>query len=251
VGDIDLSQYCREVEEHLTRVNGGHLVRIVGGGFGLVQQWAEAGMPLSVVCRGIDRKAERHSRGASRRPLRIEFCDADVREVYDEWRRAVGLPRGFADAGVPADADSGPAEAGLSAKAEADPGSKRPSLTKHLDRVIDRLSRAAGRVDLPDAFQQAIGDILNDVAALRDAARGARGEARDGLAAQLDPIDRRLIAAARAAAGADALTVLEANAAAELAGFRDRLVGGAWTHAIGATVDRLLRDRYGLPTIGL
>jgi hypothetical protein len=237
VGDIDLSQYCRDVEEHLTRVNGGHLVRIVGGGFGLVQQWAEAGMPLSVVCRGIDRKAERHSRGPARRPLRIEFCDADVREVYDEWRRAVGLPRG------------GPAETELSAEAENET-SKRPSLTKHLDRVVDRLGRAAGRVDLPEAFQQAIGDILNDVAALRDSAKGARGEARDAFASQLEPIDQRLIAAARAATGPDDAIALQARAAAELGGFRDRLLGDAWTHAIDATVDRLLRDRYGLPTIG-
>lgn len=233
-----MSQYCRDVEEHLTRVNGGHLVRIVGGGFELIQGWAEAGMPLSVVCRGIDRKAERHNRGTSRRPLRplrIEFCDADVRDVYDEWRRAVGIPR------------TGPTDAETSATADEAP--KRPSLTKQLDRIIERLGRAAGRVDLPGAFQEAIGDILNDVVALRDAAKGARGETREALASQLEPIDQRLIVAARDAAGAEALAALETQAAIELAGFRDRLAGDAWRHAVDATVARLLRDRFGLPTL--
>jgi hypothetical protein len=53
----DLGEYCRRVEDHLTRVNAGHLVRIVGPGFALVRQWADAGVPLSVVYRGIDLKA--------------------------------------------------------------------------------------------------------------------------------------------------------------------------------------------------
>ena len=90
---VDVGDYCRQVEDHLTRVNAGHLVRIVGPGFELVRQWAEEGMPLSVVFRGIDLRAERHRAGKSRRPLRIEFCEADVRDLFDGWRRAVGLPR--------------------------------------------------------------------------------------------------------------------------------------------------------------
>ena len=234
MGEIDLSQYFRDVEEHLTRVNGGNLVRIVGTGFELVRGWAEAGLPLSVVCRGIDRKAERHSRGVSRRPLRIEFCDTDVREVYDDWRRAVGIPSAHA--------------IGIDTVA-ADEPRKRPSLTKQMDRMVDRLARAAGRMDLPESFQQALGDVLGDVVALREAAKGARGEARDALAAQLEPIGQRLMASAREASGPEAVSSLEAQAADELAGFRDRLSGDAWRQAIDATVARLLRDRYGLPEI--
>jgi hypothetical protein len=68
---VDVAEYCRRVEDHLTRVNAGHLVRIVGPGFELVRGWAEAGVPLSVVFRGIELKAERHREGASTRPLRI------------------------------------------------------------------------------------------------------------------------------------------------------------------------------------
>jgi hypothetical protein len=233
VGPDELSEYCRDIEDHLTRVNGGHLVRIVGLGFDVVRRWAEEGIPLSVVSRGIDLKADRHRLGNARRPLRIEFCDADVRDVYEQWRRAVGLPRG-----------EGPAD--------ASPGSatpKRPTLSRHLDRVIDRLGRVAGRLDLPGPFLDAVGSLLQDLSGLQEAAKGARGHARDELAARLDSIDDRLIAAARAAAGAELLSMLAVEAAAELAPFRERLSPDAWRQATQATVDRFLRDRYGLPSI--
>ena len=88
---VDVGEYCRRVEEHLARANEGQLVRIAGVGFALVRGWAEMGVPLSVVCRGIDQKVERHRAGRSRRPLRIEFCEGDVRAVFHEWQRAVGV----------------------------------------------------------------------------------------------------------------------------------------------------------------
>ena len=43
--------------------------------------------------RGIDRYFERYyAKGPRRRPVRVEFCEADVLDVFDEWRRAVGHP---------------------------------------------------------------------------------------------------------------------------------------------------------------
>ena len=50
----DVADYCRQVEAHLTRTNGGHMVRVVGAGFALVKQWADDGVPLSVVFRAIE-----------------------------------------------------------------------------------------------------------------------------------------------------------------------------------------------------
>jgi len=84
----EVGEYCRQVEDYLTRVNGGHLVRVVGPGFELVRTWALEAIPLSVVFRGIELKAERHRSGSAARPLRIEFCEPDVRALYDDWRRA-------------------------------------------------------------------------------------------------------------------------------------------------------------------
>src|SRR5215203_3131669 len=89
---IDLDGYCRAIESHLGRKNDGHLIRIAGPAFDLVRGWAEQGVPLKVALTGIDRTFERYYRkGARRRPLQVSFCDADVLDVFDDWRRALGL----------------------------------------------------------------------------------------------------------------------------------------------------------------
>lgn len=240
---LDIGEYCRRVEEQLTRVNAGHLVRIVGTGFALVRAWAHAGVPLSVVFRGIEMKAERHREGQATRPLRIEFCESDVRAVFDNWRRAVGLTTGETD-GAP----------GLqTADAETNPGviSKPPSLTRHLDRAIDRLSRAGGRLEWPEALRDACDRILQQVVALREQAAKARGPARDELAARLPALDAELAASLRADAPESLRLSLREEAVADLASYRSRLSPEAWERSIDVTTDRLLRDRLGLPVIEL
>src|SRR4051812_39462036 len=88
----DVSDYCRQIEGYLCRKNDGHLIRITGPSFDIVSQWASTGVPLKVAFGGIDRCFERYyRRGPRRRPLKIDFCEADVLDVFDEWRRAVGL----------------------------------------------------------------------------------------------------------------------------------------------------------------
>src|SRR6186997_1833039 len=117
----DLGAYCRAIESHLCRRNEGHLVRVVGPAFDCVAGWAAKGVPLRVAYRGIDRCVDRFAAKQNRRrPVRIEFCDADVLDVFDEWRRAVLLP---------AASPGGPGE-------EAQPGRRHASLTAHLDRVV-------------------------------------------------------------------------------------------------------------------
>lgn len=234
MGPDELSEYCRQVEDHLTRVNGGHLVRVVGAGFELVRGWAEAGVPLSVVFRGIDLKADRHRFGHARRPLRIEFCEHDVRDVFEAWRRAVGV----AAAATPAAEDA----AGATAP-------RRPSLARHLDRAIDRLAQAAGRTDLPAPLLDAVSEILRELASMRDRARGARGAIRDELSARLPALDADLLAAARASTEPVRLLAFREEATRELAAFRGRLDADAWERAVAVTVDRLVRDRYGLPQL--
>lgn len=234
----DIGAYCREVEAHLTRVNGGHLVRIVGPGFVLVRQWAEEGIPLSAVYRGIEQKAERHKAGAARRPLRIEFCEADVREVFDAWRRAIGVSTAAGDAGdAPAD------------RSERGSGPARKATTRELDRAIDRLVSTAGRLEFPDALRQQVNQILDRVITMRDEVKGARGAARDAALAPLSALDQTLLAAARGAVPADVLAGLRAEAEADLTPFRERLTPDAWAQALAVTIDRGVRAHFGLPDL--
>jgi hypothetical protein len=236
VPSIDVGSYCRRVEEHLTKVNGGHLVRVVGPAFELVRRWADVGVPLSVVFRGIERKAERRAAAGPGRPLRLEFCEGDVTAVFDAWRRAVGV--------------RGDTEATEGTEGTESTGSKRkPSLSKHVERALDRLSRAVGRDDWPERLRADADRILMALAGIRESARTARGPARDELAEQLRALDAEIAHAAAAAAPPALLTELRGAAEQELAPFRGRLAGDAWRQSITITVDRLLRDRLGLPAL--
>jgi hypothetical protein len=232
----DIGAYCRQVEEHLARVNEGQIIRVVGPAFELVRGWALEGVPLSVVLRGIDMKAERHRAGRSTRPLRLEFCEADVGDVYEQWRRSVGLGR-------PGPEDQAPVSSGEK--------TKRPSLTKHLNRVIERLSRVAGRLDLAETFRGDLARVLDEIAAMAEAARGAKGEARVAIAARLSDLDATLVAAARLAVGPAGIERLRADAELDLAAYRSRLAPDTWARSIDLGIDRLVRNELNLPTLTL
>ena len=230
----DPGAYCREIESYLCRRNDGHLIRIVGPAFERVRGWAEAGVPLQVVTAGIDRRLARsRASGPRRRPLRIEFCEADVLDAFDEWRRAVGVAA--ADAAAPGGGRRGS-------------GRRRLSLPRHIDRVLEQVSNRLARDEMPAALRAALTRLVGDLDALRPAARGARAAARQALIERLDDIDRALLASARAAVGAD-LGDLDAEARTELASFRARLDADAFRRAVDATVDSRLRARLRLPAV--
>ena len=233
---VDIGEFCRRVEEHLARVNEGQIIRVVGPAFELVRGWALEGMPLSVVAHGIDLKAERHRAGRSTRPLRLEFCETDVRDVYVRWRRSVGL------SGLTVSTDASVEHGGTE---------KRPSLSRQIDRALDKLSRVAGRLDLPETFRDEVSRAIAELSNIRDSARSARGEARKALTERLPPVDAALVAAGRDAVDATVLARLGADAESDLAAYRTRLSADTWRHSVDRAIDQLVRDHLGLPTLTL
>jgi len=226
--------YCREIESYLCQKNDGHLIRIAGPSFDLVSSWAVRGVPLKVAFSGIDRYFERYygsrAKGPRRRPVRIDFCEADVLDVFDEWRRATGL--------------SSVGEAG-SAGRDGQTGHRGPSLPVHMERVLRRLTsaRAAGRLDA------GFDDLLDRVSREMNAAGGVRGARRQALVERLAELDRELLDSARARLDDASRTRLAREADEELAGFRAGMSPEALARAREAAIDRLVRERAGLPTI--
>jgi hypothetical protein len=230
---IDAHAYCRSVETHLCRQNGGHLIRIVGPAFDLVKGWAEAGIPLAVACAGIDRAVDRAARRPGRRrPMRVEFCDADVLATHDEWIRAVstaGIGGGVAGSG------------GGSAK--------RPSLTQHLDRVITQLTALRGSGRAPASLEPALAAAVGALDGHRAAAAAARGAGRDAIIDALRALDASLTQAAVEAASEPDRATLRRDAAQEIAGYRSRLSPAQWDVALATATARLTRLRFGLPAV--
>ncbi|HLG53694.1 MAG TPA: hypothetical protein VI485_00095 [Vicinamibacterales bacterium] len=231
---VVVEEFCREVEAHLCRKNDGHLIRIVGPAFEQVCGWATRGVPLKVAMRGIDRYFERYyAKGPRRRPVRVEFCEPDVLDVFDEWRRAVGVTTAPIDqAGN--DATEGPAR-------------RHESLPSHLERVIARLTSLRAGEDR--SLDPVLDVIVRELDVARAAAKGLRGEARRTLLDRLRVLDRTLIDSAYARLDEAARQSLGAEADAELAPFRDRMAPDAYEQSHRAAVDRLVRERQRLPVI--
>ncbi len=249
--ELDAGAFCREIEAHLCRRNDGHLVRIVGPAFDLVCGWARAGVPLKVAFRGIDRTVERHrARGPRRRPLRIEFCEADVLDAFDEWRRAVGpMLLARSEEGAGAGASASPA-----AGAEVEGGMRGhrpPALTTHLDRVLLRLTSLVAGSPLPSALRALLERIIGELDALRAQAGRLRGETRAAALARLAALDAEVLACAVATADAAALGAARRDAEEELAGYRGRLAPGAFDAAVEAAARRALHDHLRLPRLAI
>jgi hypothetical protein len=202
----------------------------------MVRQWQAEGVPLSVVQRAIEQKAERHQRGAgarSARALRIEFVEEDVRALFEDWKRASGV---FAN---PA-ADVAAPEPRELAKAP---------VSRHLERASERLSRLLGRQDLSGPLLDAVARAIADLGALRERIKPLRGAAREEALAILKSMDAPLLEAAAQSLSAPERAALERAAAQELAPFEARLSREQWAAAIAVTSARLLRERFALPVL--
>jgi hypothetical protein len=228
VGTQPIDEYCREIETYLTRKNDGHLIRVVGPSFEVVSGWAEQGVPLKIALAGIDRYFERYYRkGPRRRPVKIDFCDADVLDVFDEWRRATGVPSPAVSSAI----------------------SHRPSLPAHLERVVLRLTQARVSGSLGDEFDELIDRAAAELDAARAKAGGLRGEARQALLDRLAALDAEVVQQARRTLDEATRASLAREAELELAGFRSGMTADAFARAREAAVDRLVRERVKLPTI--
>lgn len=224
----EVGEYCRQVEHHLCRRNEGHLIRLAGPRFDLVQGWFERGIPLKLALQGIDRGVERRRSKDSRpRPVPIEFCEDDVLDVFDEWRRSVGVS--------------------ASGEGEADLSGPRSSLPAHLERAVARLTALRGGVDR--GLDATLDAIVRELDAMRANARTARGEVRDALIERLRQLDATLLQAVRQQTDDQALQQLAAEADEELRPFRGRMPADEYAQSHRACIDRLVRDRAGVPTI--
>lgn len=236
---IDVESYCRDLEAFLCRKNDGHLIRITGPAFERVQGWAEQGIPLKVAEAGIDRYFDRYYRkGPRRRPVQILFCEADVLDAFDDWRRAIGLSR------VAADVEDGP-----DVEEPVPVARPRRSLASQLEAALARLTVLRGSDKAGPVLGPALDLAVRSLDALRADASRARGEARDHLLERIASIDDALVDAAVQSLDAATRASLENDADTELAPFRARMAADAYALSRRAAMQRLVRLHYGLPSL--
>jgi hypothetical protein len=217
-----------------------------------------------VAYAGIDRTFDRYYRkGPRRRPVHVTFCEADVLDAFEEWQRAVGValrtpgepapsmvrerpepqPDPIPGAGVtplPADVAGG----------DAHRARRSPSLPAHVERVLSRLTVLRGSErQRGEGWDRTLEDAVRSLDTIAARARQARGEGRAAIVAELAAIDRSLLASARETLADRDRAGIAREAANELAPFRERMSHDAYTAALEAAADRLVRQAVGLPVI--
>lgn len=264
------AEFCRDIEAYLCRKNEGHLIRIVGPVFDKVCGWAAQGVPLKVAHQGIDRYFDRRrAKGPSRRPVRVEFCEADILDAFDDWRRAVGVGRdmisgadgngdvaagsgvmaGEATVGYGAALESAEASHDASDRSGAAAGRRKAGLHTHIDRVMARLTQRRVETGVSSGLGDAIDRLLADLDSLRARAKGARQDARVEVVTRLRELDAQLIADARAAVDGETWIAAQREARDELASFRERMESSAYDAALQAATARAFRDLVRLPVV--
>ena len=241
---MSTGEYCRAVESFLGRKNDGHLIRVVGPAFEMVCSWEKVGIPLAIVERAIERRHLRYcADGARRRPLRIEFCEGDVLELFDQWRRAVGITQTMKERSV--GVSSAP-------ESEIDRPNPRTTLVAHLDEIIARLelwSEPPTKVSDDSELSRRVSKIVESVNLFRKSAKGLRGRAREEMIAKLKLFNEELLMSIRASADEILTRKLESEARASLEPFRSRMASDAFQDAVTIATDRLLVSHFRLPPL--
>jgi len=207
----------------------------------------QLGIPLKVAWQGIDRYVDRSSaRGMRRRPVRVEFCEADVLDAFDAWRRAVGIHR--ADGGAAGEASD---EAGRPPGEETPRTRGRESLSTHLDRVIVRLTSLRAGTPRKCGMPCSRSSCALSTRCTRRARR-ARGEAEGAHAGDLEALMRASWSAARSRRLAQTCwPKRRARRAWAYTVRRHACPPAAYSAAHRRCELRALRERLALPTLTL
>jgi hypothetical protein len=238
---MESDEYCRAIEAYLCRANEGNLVRVSGPAFEKVREWAAMGVPIKVAYQGIDRHLQRAAtKGPRRRPVRIEFCEADILDAFDAWRRAVGVRSSAESEGDEPDSDESAATAGRR---------RRQSLSTHIDRVIVRLTALRTGPALSSAWESTLDQIVRQLDSLHARSRSAKGADREAILTELGVLDGQLGDAAWAALESAAADLIAREADEELAPFRGRMAADAYDVARRRCADRIVRVRLALPVL--
>ncbi len=124
-------------------------------------------------------------------------------------------------------------------------------LAEHVYRVCQRLGELVRTpvASTPTSLAEAIARVAQELSTIELGDRLV-GDYRASVIERLELLDVELIREAHAGADLEVMRRMRTEADQELAGFRQGMTREAYQRACDAAVDRLVREHYGLPTVG-
>lgn len=242
---LNYFNYFTEVEDEFVRRRRKPLL-ISPMDWALVESWKNAGIPLHIVLRAINKSFDAYDSRAHRfRKINsILYCQQEVEATFAEYRLA--LTGGDADAKPEDDA---PRQTGRKG-AEPFP---RQALLDFLARCAAdlrtalELAETSGPGELPSTLTRSL-SRLDSISA--DIAASTRIDA-EGLERDLDSIERMILESALRSRGENELESIRAEAKAQLRSYKKKMDREFYEQTVQNFIARRLRELNQIPRLSL
>jgi hypothetical protein len=262
---LNYFNYFTEVEEEFVRRRGKHL-RISSLDWALVESWKDAGIPLYIVLRGINRSFDAYDARPRKfdRVNTLSYCEQAIETTYAEYR----LSQVGASTADPA------ASSGAAGHHAAAPSFTKESLLEFIDRCDAGLARAGRHLSAPPvagdqpegthdtesrSSAQATDATVSDATAraqnrlqeIKNGLEQAHDVDPEGLERDLDAIDRMILDSLRVACDAEELKMIKKEAASHLKKYRKKMEKSIYDQTIENFIARRLRETFRIPRLSL
>lgn len=242
---LNYFNYFTEVEEEFVRRRGKPLL-ISPMDWALVESWKNAGIPLHIVLRAINKSFDAYDSRAPRfRKINsVLYCQQEVESTFSDYRLA--LTGSEAKAEEKSFSKSEAAQAG----AEAFP---REALVSFIARCADELRRArefasaSDRTELADTLARSL-SRLESIAAEIEGSNRVDAEA---LERDLDSIERIILESAIRSSGEVELESIRAEAKAQLRSYKKKMEKEFYGQTVRNFIARRLRETNQIPRLSL
>jgi hypothetical protein len=223
-------EYFSEIEQRFSRRRGSILL-LSTLDWALIETWREAGVPLEAVLRGIDdafdkyERRQHRARGRLRKVNGLAWCAQAVMQATEEMAEAA--------TGVQRAETLETTASGFEA-----------------ERVATYLERNAAALEAAATLTQ-ISEAANRLRELAAAMRSEKPVPLDELDRTLTVLEERVLSALHSSASEEELTVLRAQADAELAPYRSRMSAVQMRQVQTQFLHKRLLEARGLPRLSL
>ncbi|HWO02602.1 MAG TPA: hypothetical protein VNS63_25385 [Blastocatellia bacterium] len=247
---LNYFNYFTEVEEEFVRRRGKPLL-ISPMDWALVESWKNAGIPLLVVLRAINKSFDAYDARAHRfRKINsVLYCQQEVEATFADYRLALtgsGAEAEEAESGEEASQKNKAAKT----KPEAFP---REALLGFLSRCVVELRQAlelanhSGRTELADTLLRSL-SRLDSIMTEIDRSNRIDAEA---LERDLDSVERMILESAERSSSEDELESIRAEAKAQLRTYKKKMEKEFYEQTVRNFIARRLRELNKIPRLSL
>ena len=242
--------YFAEIEEYFWKKRGAHLL-VSPLDWAIMETWQKAGIPLTVVLKGIDRAFEsyqRSRRAAGGRSLKsLAYCVDAVLDSAEEAKEAAAGsgPEAAAGSGPDASASSG----GAASRPETfSPGELRAYVKSNAEKLMaaenkhhERQPELAKRIGEVCGKLEEIGTLLDSPASLD----------LEDLERRFTALEDKLTAAATSCASEEILAGARREFDRQLAPYRRKMSAAQLAQVERQYLQKRLFEEFGLPRLSL